>query len=171
VRIGDAIDCGGTAQTGSANVNIGDGSWSGKAFDPIKAKMQLLVSLTPGSDQHPYSHEPYKLYKDGGLIQQGLTDENGRVEFEYEPPWTSQLKIETDMGDHIYAPSALSPTESETGVQQRMDLLGFHNDSDLGSATQASGAQRYEHFQGMHGDETTPDIDNELIKRIKSVMP
>ena len=171
VRIGDAIDCGGVAQTGSSNVNIGDSSWSGLAFDPIKAKMQLLVSLTPGSDQHPYTHEPYKLYKDGGLIQQGLTDENGLVEFEYEAPWTSQLKIETDRGDHIYDPNALLPTESETGIQQRMDLLGFYDEPDLGGATQTSGAQRYEHFQGTHGDETEADINNELIKRIKSVMP
>ncbi|NOZ52575.1 MAG: hypothetical protein GXP08_05440 [Gammaproteobacteria bacterium] len=171
VRVGDAIDCGGTAQTGSSNVNIGDSSWSGKAFDPIKPKMQLLLTMVPGSNQHPYAHEPYKLYKDGGLIKQGLTDENGLIEFEYEPPWTSQLKVETDLEDYIYNPSALLPPESETGVKQRMDLLGFYEDPDLGNATQDSGQQRYEHFQGIYSEDTSADVNDELTKRIKSVMP
>ena len=82
VRIGDSINCGGTAQTGSPNVLIGDETWTGLPFEPVKPKLELFVTLTPGSNHHPYTNEPYKLYKDGGLVQEGFTNDNGLIEYE-----------------------------------------------------------------------------------------
>ncbi len=52
-----------------------------------------------------------------------------------------------------------------------MDLLGFYHETDSGQATQAEGVQRYEHFQGIHEDETAAHFGDELIDRIKSIMP
>ncbi|WP_244638303.1 PAAR domain-containing protein [Agrobacterium fabrum] len=37
-RIGDAIDCGGTAQTGSSNVSIGDGGSGGTACQTAQSR-------------------------------------------------------------------------------------------------------------------------------------
>ena len=45
-RIGDAIDCGGTAQTGSTNVFIGDAGGAGNSGTPCQKSM--AASSMPG---------------------------------------------------------------------------------------------------------------------------
>jgi len=171
VRVGDGINCGGKAQTGSGNVFIGDQSWNGTISEPFKSKLQLYVTQTPGSNNHPYTFEHYKLYKDGGVVQEGLTNEDGLIEYEFEPPWTSELKVETDIGDFTYKPTALIPPENEDGIKQRLDLLGFYEEPELGDATIEGGTQRYEQFQSIFGEEITANFDEELIKRMKPIMP
>lgn len=171
VRVGDTIGCGGSAQTGSPNVFVGDKTWTGLPFEPEKPVICLFLTQTPGSNNHPYTFEHYKLYKDGGVVQEGLTNEEGLIEYEFEPPWTSELKVETDIGDFTYKPTALTPPENEEGIKQRLDLLGFYEEPELGDATIEGGTQRYEQFQSIFGEEITSNFDDELIKRMKPIMP
>jgi len=174
VRIGDAINCGGMAQTGSSNVNIGDSSWSGMAFDPIKPTLRLFVTQTPGNNNHSYSQEPYKLYYNGGLVQQGITDDEGCIEYEYdiEPPLNGELKIVCSFIEMKVDINSLAPPETDAGVAQRLAALGYYNTDGQGRAmTTGEGESRHQYFQGDQGDDVDGQLGEPLIKRLKPLMP
>ncbi len=168
-RIGDSIDCGGAMAAGSGNVFIGDLSWDGQAALPVKPKMALHLTQTPGSSAHPYSNEYYELYKDGALVQTGLTDEEGLIEYEYDAPWTSELRVKTTLREFTYRPIPLDPTETQVGTEQRLDLLGYYAAENLGNATQGS-TQRYEFFQGTQNDGVSGELSDGLFNTLKTLL-
>lgn len=171
VRIGDSIHCGGNAQTGSPNVFIGDETWTGLPFDPPQPVLRLFLTQTPGNQNHPYTFEPYKLYKDGGMVQQGWTDEKGLIEYAYDPPWTYVLKVETEVGTFTFQPTPMHPVDTETGMQQRLDMLGFYPQPKHGNATNPGGKLHYEQAQTVLDGNVSGKLDAFFIQIMKPVMP
>ena len=169
VRVDDAINCGGSAATGSGNVFIGDLSWGGQASLPVKPKLRLQLSMIPGQPGRPYVNEPYELYVDGALMQIGETDEEGFIEYSYDPPWNKTLKITTRFGDYDFHPDAMSPVETEAGQQQRLDALGYYNDDGEQKAIDTQNRPAVEYFQSFGGD--VDNTEKNLSDKIKSLMP
>jgi uncharacterized Zn-binding protein involved in type VI secretion len=146
VRVGDAINCGGSAATGSGNVFIGDLSWGGQISLPVKTKLRHILSQIPGSDSEPYIYEPYKLYKDGALIQQGKTGEDGSIEFEADPPVTGDYTIVLETGERFtLSMQALSPNDTETGRVERRHALGYGSDRPEADGN----AENSDHLKGL----------------------
>jgi len=123
-RVGDAISCGGSVATGSANVIIGDASYGAGAGEAAPA-VRFVVSQVPGSTEHGYFKEPYKLYHNGSLVQEGLTDENGVISFEPEAV-TGTFEIEAVNRKWVLTAQALPPADSDAGVEERLKALGYH---------------------------------------------
>ncbi len=169
-RIGDSIDCGGAMAAGSGNVNIGDLSWDGQASLPVKAALRMRVGAVPGQSGPVYTQEPYKLYVGGAMVQQGETDEEGRIDYEYTPPWTEPLVVETAFGRYEYQPQAIAPADTAAGSQSRLDALGFYaTDGDEAPINQTSNdAKRY--FQGAIGNPDDSD-DDIVTQAIKPLIP
>jgi uncharacterized Zn-binding protein involved in type VI secretion len=172
VRVGDGIDCGGSLQTGSGNVFIGDLSWGGAASLPEKPKLTLFLTMTPGNYNNPYTFEKYKLYKDGSFEKEGLTDENGCVEYEYEAPWKSVLKVETRIGTFTFQPKPVAPIEDEQGMVQRLSALGFYTEDYHGiKAHNEGGKTHYEHAQTVIDAPIDGTLHAEFVKTLKPIMP
>lgn len=174
VRVGDGITCGGKAQTGSGNVFIGDKSWTGLPFEPIKSKLRLFVTQTPGNTNHPYTNEPYKLYHNGGVVQQGKTDDEGCIEYEYdtEEPLTGELKIVCSFIEMKININSLQPPETEDGVKQRLKALGYYNsDGEDRKISTGSGKARHQYFQGDQGNEVDGQKSDALIQKLKPLIP
>ncbi|MCX7113325.1 MAG: PAAR domain-containing protein [Proteobacteria bacterium] len=171
VRLGDAVDCGGSLQTGSGNVFIGDLSWAGAESLPARPKIKLYLTQTPGNQNNPYTFEPYKLYKDGSLEKEGHTDENGLIEYEYDPPWKSVLKVETEMGTYTFHPTPLAPVDTQQGMNQRLAMLGFYPEDYKGSAHNEGGKPHFEHAQTIIGTAMSGALDEAFIKTLKPIIP
>ena len=174
VRIGDTIDCGGSAASGSSDVFIGDLSWGGKESLPIKAKMRLFVTQTPGSNAHPYTQEPYKLFYNGGLVQQGKTDDEGIIEYEYDAssPLKGELKVECRFIEMKIQIKALPPIESFDGVRHRLDTLGYYDkDGQEQSFTTGTGKSCHQYFQGDQGENVDGERSQALIQKLKPLLP
>ncbi len=169
-RIGDSIDCGGAMAAGSGNVFIGDLSWDGQATLPVKAKLRMRVGAVPGQSGPVYTQEPYTLYLGGAVVQQGETDEEGGIDYEYTPPWTDPLVIETAFGRYEYQPQAIAPAETAAGAQSRLDALGFYatDGSEQAINQKSTDAQRY--FQGVIGQPDDSD-DDTVTQAIKPLIP
>lgn len=171
IRIGDAIDCGGQAQTGSPNVFIGDLTWGGAESLPARPKIKLYLTQTPGNQNNPYTFEPFKLYKDGSLEKEGHTDENGLIEYEFDPPWKSTLKVETEMGTYTFHPTPIAPVDTEQGMEQRITMLGFYPEDYSGSAHNEGGKPHYEHVQTVQGTAMSGSLDDPFTKTMKPIIP
>lgn len=174
VRIGDAIDCGGVASTGSSNVFIGEGSWSGKAFEPLKAMVRFQLSKYPGSVHRVRRQEPYKLYKNGGLVQQGLVDDEGLIHYEYDLPADAEhYEIEIENQRLSIAIQALAPSETEQGAKQRLAALGYHSFDDSGANAyiNATGNAQVNWLQGDNPLEASGTLTEPTTTRIKGLLP
>ena len=163
VRVGDGINCGGSAATGSGNVFIGDLSWGGGESLPVKAKLRFILSQIPGNLDHSYTEEPYKLYKDGALVQEGITDHEGIITYEYEPPLTGELMVESAHGRYQMPLQPLAPAETIDGVKQRLSALGHY---DMGKQDDAIRAAQCGLDSAASGQ-----LDEVLINFVKSNMP
>ena len=189
-RVGDGINCGGSVATGSGNVFIGDTSWSGGAPMPDKPKMRLYITNGEGAAglDRPYPDEPYKLYKDGSLVQQGVTGKDGSIFYEYEAPWNSELKVETLFGEYTFMPEGLKPVDTEQGITQRLGLLGYKDDYHekesikhidekpseggfFGQQVEEQGSRDTDTKSIEKEAETTADIQQQLTKFIKAIIP
>ena len=174
VRIGDGIDCGGVAQTGSSNVFIGDSSWSGKAFDPVKLVVGFQLAKYPGSVSRVRKQEPYKLYKNGALVQQGLTDNEGLIQYEYELPMdATHYEIEVERQRFTLDIKALAPPETGQGVKQRLAALGYHCFDDTGSNVHGGAVDEADVCWVQSDDtvEASGTITEKTTSRIKGLMP
>ncbi|PZN83577.1 MAG: hypothetical protein DM484_04050, partial [Candidatus Methylumidiphilus alinenensis] len=109
--------------------------------------------------------------KDGSLDKEGHTDENGLIEYEYDPPWKSVLKVETEMGTYTFHPTPLAPVDTEQGLQQRLGMLGFHPQDDKGDAHNQGGKQHYEHAQTIQGTEISGALNDSFVKTMKPILP
>ena len=169
-RVGDAVNCGGAMASGSGNVNIGDLSWGGQASLPVTPTLRMQLSPIPGQGEPAYSNEPYKLYKGGALAQQGETDDEGRIEYSYEPPWTEPLVIETAFGKYEYIPEPVAPVDTSPGAQSRLDALGFYATDGAGGQITQQDTDARQYFQGNTGLFNNSD-DELYIKVIKPLIP
>ena len=136
VRIGDCIAGHAAASSGSPNVIIGDSSY-GSAEDGKRPVYSILLSQVPGSADPAfvYRNYPYRLYHDGLLVQEGMTDKNGRIFYEYEPPLKGKLRVEKGNGDeltHEITPFASAKTRQ--GTIQRLGALGYVPGGDVETA-------------------------------------
>lgn len=123
-RIGDAISCGGSVATGSSDVFIGDDTWgtgTGKAI----TRARFVLSQVPGSTEHGYYNEPYKLYHNGSLVQKGLTDEHGVIEYELDIV-KGNFEIEAVGNRWRLDVRALAPADTEAGMKDRLAALSYH---------------------------------------------
>jgi uncharacterized Zn-binding protein involved in type VI secretion len=133
VRVGDMLAGHAVASTGSPNVFIGDSSY-GAAKGNARPVYEILLSQVPGSADpaHVYDNYPYKLYHNGRLVQQGRTDGQGIIAYEYEPPLKGTMRVEMASGDSFDVElQGFAPSETRRGIIQRMKALGyFHLDPE-----------------------------------------
>jgi hypothetical protein len=127
VRIGDSVGGHATACTGSPNVFIGDSSY-GAAQANKRPVYEILLSQAPGSADpaYVYRNYPYKLYHNDRLVQRGLSDENGIIAYEYEPPLKGKLRVELANSDSYEIELApFAPSDTRGGTLQRLKALGY----------------------------------------------
>ncbi len=148
---------------GSGDVFIGDLSWGGKESLPVKAKLRFILSQIPGNPDHAYTEEPYKLYKDGALMQEGTTDHEGIITYEYEPPLIGELMVESAHGHYQMPLQPLAPAETTDGVKQRLSALGHYDMGEKDNAIRAA--------QCTLDSAASGEINEALINFVKSTMP
>lgn len=127
VRVGDSIAGHATASSGSHNVIIGDASY-GAGGDNARPVYKILLSQVPGSaaPQHVYAEYPYALYHDDTLVAEGLSDEKGIIEYEYEPPLKGSLRVEMASGvSFTLEVTPFAPSNTRRGTMQRMQALSY----------------------------------------------
>lgn len=133
IRVGDPVSDHATACTGSPNVIIGNSSY-GAAQKGKRPVYEILLSQVPGSAElcYVYGNYPYKLFLNGKLAQEGRTEKDGIIKFEYEPPLKGPLRVEMGNGDSFQIElRALAPANTRQGIIQRMRALGyFHHKGD-----------------------------------------
>lgn len=127
VRIGDCIAGHATASTGSHNVIIGDDSYgaAGKNERPI---YQILLTQVPGSaaQEYVYAKYYYKLYHNNTLVQEGLSDAEGYISYEYEPPLKGTFRVELQNGNvQEMEINSFAPSSERSGTLQRLSALGY----------------------------------------------
>jgi type VI secretion system secreted protein VgrG len=90
---------------------VGPGTMSHKmpqfpdaTLSPYKRHASFSLGALPGAMQN-YAGEPYTLYADGAVLQQGLADDEGSVMWEHKDG-TSHYKIELASG-HVFEVAAL----------------------------------------------------------------
>lgn len=171
VRVGDGINCGGKAQIGSSNVFVGDKSWNGKTGE-VDIKARFVLSQVPGSADYPYSSTPYKLYKGGGLIQQGSTDDEGLIELDEMPDKGSTYTIEMANGDKFnLSEVAFAPPETQVGIKQRMGALGYLSDKDGLDLKGKESEEEWKADIATRSDEEKEDWQERLVSELKKLMP
>ena len=169
VRIGDSIAGHATASTGSNNVFIGDESY-GAAQANKRPVYEIQLSQVPGSADpaYVYRNYPYKLFYKGRLVQQGRTDEDGIILYEYEPPLKGDFRIEAGNGDTFTVQlTPFSPADTRQGILQRMRALGFNH-------TQAAETDEDMAMREANSDQGQPAVNgvlDPLIQAIRSKMP
>lgn len=169
VRIGDSVGGHASASTGSPNVFIGDSSY-GAATANKRPVYEILLTQVPGSaaPEHVYDDYPYKLYHNGRLVQQGRTDNQGVIAYEYEPPLKGELKVEMASGDSFEIQlQGFSPSETRQGLLQRMKALGyFHMDpEEVDQATALAEANV------VSLEKQIPGVTDGLKNFVKAKMP
>lgn len=170
-RIGDAISCGGDVMTGSGDVNIGDESYGSGTAETPKA-VRFLVSQVPGSTAHGYFREPYKLFHNGGLVQEGLTDDDGVIVFEPDSV-DGTFEIEAVQRRWKLTVQAFSPADTDAGSQDRLRALGYHTSDAVVTAPNDSKAEDitlslgwFQNIRREPKDAATTDRIRNLLKAI-----
>jgi uncharacterized Zn-binding protein involved in type VI secretion len=169
VRIGDSVAGHAIASTGSNNVFIGDNSY-GAAKAGQRPVYEILLSQVPGSADpaYVYANYPYKLYHNGGLVQQGNSDALGLIAYEYEPPLKGTLRVELGNGDSVDMELAsFASADTRQGIVQRMRALGYlHYQPDESNTDIALREANSE-----QGDLSVDGVLQALAASIKSKMP
>ncbi|MFZ1874277.1 MAG: type VI secretion system tip protein VgrG [Chania sp.] len=65
-----------------------------------KQALRFQLGSSPQSPTKVRANEPYKLYANGALVQQGLTDADGNIEIEHQIP-TQKYKLELMSGEQF----------------------------------------------------------------------
>ncbi|MBM2768336.1 type VI secretion system Vgr family protein [Burkholderia anthina] len=68
------------------------------ALPPEKEQLHFALGALPGGEAHQYVSEPYELYKDGAKIDDGVTDEFGRVVVKDHQPGTPAYQVKLANG-------------------------------------------------------------------------
>ena len=101
-------EAGGHRLGGALDWGAGSGSVSGTSIGPgakveDKAVARFQIGALPGRKGSLYANEPYKVYRNGALHHQGLTDEQGMVTVPH-PDGTSHYKVELVTGQRFEMP-------------------------------------------------------------------
>ncbi|WP_329956038.1 type VI secretion system Vgr family protein [Collimonas silvisoli] len=122
-----------TGTSGAWKVHSASRNWIGPANlstpklpVPVKAQEQMVFNLHTLAGLQHSTPEPYQLYRDGALIERGVTDEWGRVVVKNHIP-TSQYEVKLSEGSRITLPV----NQKIQGQQQHLSNQGFR---DLGDA-------------------------------------
>lgn len=132
--------------------------------DPLKFKVQLMRI------GEPRKNEEYVLEM-GGKIITGKTDGDGKLE-EWMPGNTKDVRLILQGGKETYdfTVSRLDPADTTSGVQQRLNNLGYDCGDVNGELNDRTrGALRS--FQADNGLEATGEIDAATKGKIKSLHP
>jgi len=172
-RISDAIDCGGAVCTGSDDVFIGDDTY-GSGTGEVVPLVRFVLSQIPGSTAHGYYKEPYKLFHNGSLVQEGLTTEEGVILFEPDKV-TGEFIVEAVGARWRLPVRALAPADTEAGVLDRLHAMGFHC-LDENEATALSPVSNVTPvalgwFQNLNDEDEKPDPQGRITERLKSLIP
>lgn len=169
VRVGDLLAGHARASSGSPDVFIGDESYGADGRKP-RAVYQIQLSQVPGSSDadHVYDNYPFKLFLNDALVQEGMTDEEGLISFEYEPPLMGRLKVVMGNGDELEGDvAALAPGATRLGILQRVTALGFTPDPDAARGQAMA-------LQQLNGREIVRPVEGvleEMSDYVKAKMP
>ncbi|HID08131.1 MAG TPA: hypothetical protein EYP10_13415 [Armatimonadetes bacterium] len=167
-RIGDGISCGGVIGTGSPDVIIGDTTWAAGTGE-VTPILRFVVSQVPGSTKHGYYREPYKLYHNDSLVQEGLTDDHGIIM--YEPDEVSgEFMIEAVNTKWKLTAQGLAPADTEAGIQERLEALSYHSPKGVVIHPNESHADAAEIDIGSFQAEKSEDHASSASDRIKSLI-
>ena len=100
-------------------------------YEELVPSVNVRLSPVPGGKGYP--EEPYKLYRDGALIQQGLTDKRGFIKVEHIPG-TAKYEVEWVNG-HRFALNVQEKTsEGIQGELEKIQRQGFRKEPESGDA-------------------------------------
>jgi len=91
------------SMVGPGSVSYGFKQFPDATLSPYKRTASFTLGALPGSMQN-YAGEPYVLYADGAMLQQGQADDDGSVMWEHKDG-TSKYKIELASG-HVFEVAA-----------------------------------------------------------------
>ncbi len=129
--------------------------------------MRLLLNQVPGEHARPYTNEPYRLYQNGALVQEGSTDDEGALDYAYEPPWKGELEVETPFGRYRY-----QPADSPEGLAIRLNALGYYaTDGQEKDIAEQPGQTQLQYFQGATGQAPDGQWDPSISQKVKPLMP
>lgn len=169
-RIGDAIACGGVMSTGSPDVIIGDDTW-GAGSDRETPARTFLISQMPGDARFAYRNEPYKLYHNGALVQEGRTGDDGTIVYENDD-LTGTFTVEAVHGVWTYGVQAHPPAETDDGAQSRLVELGYARYEGWSSASSDAAQESGLHWcQGSHGEDLNRAADDTVKNLLKAIVP
>jgi hypothetical protein len=121
---------------------------------PAKLRLQIL------SKDKPRANQPYQLDVDG-IISQGMTDAGGNIVVSI-PPDAKQGKLIVGKGDRATSYDLLlghlDPVDEITGVQARLNNLGFYN-GDPDGVLSPQTAEALGSFQASVGLSATGKLD------------
>jgi uncharacterized Zn-binding protein involved in type VI secretion len=169
VRIGDAIAGHATASTGSPDVFIGDDSYGAGSADE-RPVYKILLTQVPGSSAPAfiYAQYPYKLFHNDVLVQEGFSDDDGYISYEYEPPLKGILRVEMRSGDTQEIEIVpFSPVDERKGVLQRLSAIGYCYTKPDGSHDLSA----FEEGNSIASNKLLSGNTDELTSYIKAKMP
>ncbi|MDR2880307.1 MAG: type VI secretion system tip protein VgrG [Azoarcus sp.] len=97
------------------------------AMDPISFKRQgvFILSSHPQGKGLLYTHEPYKLYKDDQLIQEGLTDDKAAIVYEREEG--AHYRVETSSGHRFDVEPMAFLRDEQEALAHALGQIGFRS--------------------------------------------
>jgi hypothetical protein len=135
-----------------------------KKGEPHKLKLKLLAM------GKPRANEDYVL-EVGGQLFDGKTDAEGKIEKTIPGNARSgTLILRGGKEKHTVKIGNLDPLDETSGVQQRLNNLGFSCGSESGKMNEATG-QALKKFQIKHNLEVTGQIDDATKAKLKEFYP
>jgi hypothetical protein len=129
---------------------------------PAKLRVRLLRL------DEPRKNEPYVLDIDGTLYK-GTTDGDGKIE-QFMPPDAKNAQLMLQGGKEVVnlRIGHLDPIDEISGVQQRLNNLGFNAGSEDGELDDQTRAALME-FQEKYGLKASGEIDEATRAKLKSL--
>jgi hypothetical protein len=129
----------------------------------VKKGMPAKFRIVVEQDDRPVKNTDYVLTVDG-KVYEGQTDEQGLIEVNIDP---GAKEGTLEVGDLSYDLDfgAMDPLEETTGVQSRLQNLGFYHgalDGEVGPETQEAIAE----FQATVGLEATGELNDETKRKL-----
>jgi N-acetylmuramoyl-L-alanine amidase len=132
--------------------------------DPVKFVLQLKRM------GKPRKNEDYLLKIDGRVIE-GKTDGDGKLEaFVPGNAKSGELVLKKGQEKYQLRLSRLDPVDTVTGVQQRLNNLGFSCGSENGELTPKT-KKAIRNFQAKHGLDVSGEPDAATQGKLKELIP
>lgn len=126
----------------------------------VPAKLRIRFR----ADEEPLSNECYRLTIDGGALIAGRLDGEGYLEISISPN-SREAKVYIGQGalekEYIFALGQLDPIQSLSGIQARLNALGYSctGEQELGEGTRSA----LRGFQAGRGLPITGDANQETL--------